>query len=224
MAIIKRKPTQRSLNALETKNRLFQTALSLFAQYGYSKVTVEDITRCAGLSKGTFYSYFPTKESVLLEQFSMIDAQYELAFHNVPEATSAVDRVLLLIRTMCNYCVDVVGVSPLQVVYANQITAPETIQILNNSERVVYRILRDIAERGKANGEFPAEMTNEYFAEVMMRFARGLIYDWCMYNGSFNLAEEGPRHFEAILYLFCLAAKDTSSHRPVWHYLNIATE
>lgn len=220
MAIIEKPPTQRMLNTVETKKRLFETALSLFSQYGYNKVTVEDITRVAGFSKGTFYSYFQTKEHVLLEQFSMIDAQYEEAFRDVTEEMSAPDQVLLLIQTMCRYCADVVGVAPLQVVYSNQITSPDTIQILNNSDRVVYRILRGIAPLGRSSGAFPADITDDYFAEIIMRFARGVIFDWCMYNGSFDLEAEGLQYFEAILYLFHLAAKDDAPKRPTWCYLN----
>ncbi len=65
----KKRITQRALNALDTKKRIQKTALSLFPKYGYDNVTVDEITKKAGVSKGTFYTHFETKESVLVEQF-----------------------------------------------------------------------------------------------------------------------------------------------------------
>lgn len=208
MAILEKKPTQRKLNAMETKEKIFQTALALFSQYGFNKVTVEDITRHAGFSKGTFYAYFPSKESVLLEQFRMIDAHYEQVFKTVPKTTSGSERIMILIKAMCEYCINIVGVAPLQIIYANQITSPDTIQILNGKDRTVYRIMSESIELGKAAGEFPRRVETDELTEFMMRSVRGLFYDWCMYNSSFNLETEGIKYFSNILYLLDLAAKE----------------
>ena len=49
----------------ETRQRLFDAALKLFAERGYLETTVEDITEAADVGKGTFFNYFPTKEHVL---------------------------------------------------------------------------------------------------------------------------------------------------------------
>lgn len=47
------------------RDRLYDAALSLFRQQGYEQTTVDQITRQAGLAKGTFFNYFPTKDAVL---------------------------------------------------------------------------------------------------------------------------------------------------------------
>lgn len=41
------------------------TALELFSSVGYEKTMITDIVRKAGVAKGTFFYYFPTKEAVL---------------------------------------------------------------------------------------------------------------------------------------------------------------
>jgi AcrR family transcriptional regulator len=38
----------------------------LLARYGYSKMTVDDIARAAGIGKGSVYLHFPSKEAVVL--------------------------------------------------------------------------------------------------------------------------------------------------------------
>src|ERR1700721_3046046 len=56
---------RRERRRLETRERLYRSALELFAERGYLETTVEDITEAADVGKGTFFNYFPTKEHVL---------------------------------------------------------------------------------------------------------------------------------------------------------------
>ena len=42
-----------------------RAALHLFGERGYDATTVQDITSAAGVSKGTFFNYFDTKEAIL---------------------------------------------------------------------------------------------------------------------------------------------------------------
>jgi AcrR family transcriptional regulator len=56
---------RRQRRAAETRLRLFRCALQLFAERGFSDVTVEDITEAADVGKGTFFNYFESKDHVL---------------------------------------------------------------------------------------------------------------------------------------------------------------
>jgi len=49
----------------ETKRRIFVAALQLFHDKGFEHTTVDEITERADVAKGTFFNYFPRKESVL---------------------------------------------------------------------------------------------------------------------------------------------------------------
>src|SRR4051812_9565928 len=51
----------------ETRRSLVQAAMALWRANGYSRTTVADICRAAGVSKALFYFYFPRKEDVLFE-------------------------------------------------------------------------------------------------------------------------------------------------------------
>ena len=57
--------SKREQGKLERKERLYEAALNLFRGQGYEMTTVDQITRQAGLAKGTFFNYFPTKDAVL---------------------------------------------------------------------------------------------------------------------------------------------------------------
>jgi AcrR family transcriptional regulator len=46
------------------RERLLESAKTLFSQKGYYATSVEDIVASAGLSKGAFYFYFKSKEEL----------------------------------------------------------------------------------------------------------------------------------------------------------------
>jgi AcrR family transcriptional regulator len=52
----------------KTRAAIKKHALRLFRRRGYANTTVEDIAAAAEISPSTFFRYFPTKESVLLDE------------------------------------------------------------------------------------------------------------------------------------------------------------
>jgi AcrR family transcriptional regulator len=58
--------SRRERRSAEIRERLFRSALQLFAQKGFAETTVEDITEAADVGKGTFFNYFPSKDHILL--------------------------------------------------------------------------------------------------------------------------------------------------------------
>jgi AcrR family transcriptional regulator len=61
-----RRDGRRERRSAETRERLFRSALDLFARKGFTETTVEDITEAADVGKGTFFNYFPSKDHILL--------------------------------------------------------------------------------------------------------------------------------------------------------------
>src|SRR5258705_11889986 len=61
----------------ERPNELLEAALRIFAERGYSKTRLEDIAAAVGVTKGTIYHYFETKEDLLRQA---IDHYHEWVF------------------------------------------------------------------------------------------------------------------------------------------------
>ena len=188
MAIGERKPTMRDIAAFKTKKKIFDTAITLFTQHGFEKTTVDDITKFAGVSKGNFYTHFPSKESVLVEQFRQIDNFYAAALKTIDSTMSASDYLILFFDTMCDYCMNVCGVNVMKVVYMNQIGLGEKKRILIDSEnREIYAKLRSIVDYGIESGSFKTKMDREALVELLASMARGLIFNWCLFDGDKDL-------------------------------------
>lgn len=56
-----------SAKGLRTRQRLIEAAEDVFAEYGWEEASIVKITEAAGVSQGTFYRYFLSKQAVFDE-------------------------------------------------------------------------------------------------------------------------------------------------------------
>lgn len=64
-------------------------ALDVFEERGYDTTTVDDLCTAAGISRTTFFRYFPTKEDVLMRDFDGLGETIRDALASRPEDESA---------------------------------------------------------------------------------------------------------------------------------------
>jgi AcrR family transcriptional regulator len=65
-----RRPRRRTrLSTDQVRSSLYNSALSRFRDQGYDATSVSELTRAAGVAKGTFFNHFPTKEHILASWF-----------------------------------------------------------------------------------------------------------------------------------------------------------
>lgn len=83
--------------ATETRRRILDTALQLFASKGYEHTTMRDIATLAGCSLGLTYRYFASKEDLALELYRWLVIQLEQQTQALPVAPLA-DRFDQLMR------------------------------------------------------------------------------------------------------------------------------
>lgn len=70
----------------EIKDRILSQAEQLFLQFGYSKVTMDEIAASLGMSKKTLYKFFPGKEALVKEMITTmkcsIDDHIDFVWNN----------------------------------------------------------------------------------------------------------------------------------------------
>jgi AcrR family transcriptional regulator len=59
----------RVVDKKEKKDQIIEAAIREFAGKGFSRTTINDIAKAAGIGKGTVYEYFSNKEEIVLETF-----------------------------------------------------------------------------------------------------------------------------------------------------------
>jgi AcrR family transcriptional regulator len=77
-----------------THDALRQAALKSFARKGFANVTVTELAREAGVTERTFFRHFPTKESVLFQDYESQLEWLAEALAQRPPSESLFDAVL----------------------------------------------------------------------------------------------------------------------------------
>src|ERR1700738_3853238 len=80
----------------ESKAKLLDAALMVIRAKGYSATTVDDVCRTAGLTKGSFFHHFESKQDLALEAARHFSSQAEGLFAAAPYRAlpDPVDRLL----------------------------------------------------------------------------------------------------------------------------------
>ncbi|MCB9780807.1 MAG: TetR/AcrR family transcriptional regulator [Alphaproteobacteria bacterium] len=76
--------TAREQQRLETRRKVYEAAVDVFKRDGVQECRIEDIATLAGVSRGTFYFHFPTKDAVLLEFLGESESDFVDAVDSLP--------------------------------------------------------------------------------------------------------------------------------------------
>jgi AcrR family transcriptional regulator len=84
---------------LNSRERLLETAISMFAAKGYAGTSVRKIVENAGVSKPVLYYYFQSKEGLFLAILAMAENMQQQVLSAVLKSEGSVlDRLLILYR------------------------------------------------------------------------------------------------------------------------------
>ncbi len=70
------RPRGMTAQGIETRNRLYTTAVRLIATRGWHETTLRDVATDAGVSVGLLYRYFPSKRAIVLALYDDLSAAY----------------------------------------------------------------------------------------------------------------------------------------------------
>ena len=82
----------------ETRSRILEAAVNVFASKGYHDTKVDDIVSQSQTSKGSFYFYFPSKQDIfmaLVDTFAdLLESRLHERLSTEPSGTARVDAAL----------------------------------------------------------------------------------------------------------------------------------
>lgn len=85
-----------------TRRHIVGVAALAFAENGYNGVSLNDIVRDTGLTKGAFYFHFPSKEALALEVFGTKQLEWQAAIIDVMQPhPRAIDRLNAMLDCGC---------------------------------------------------------------------------------------------------------------------------
>lgn len=193
----------RKIKACETKNKIYQCANQLFREYGFEKVSVDSIVERAGISKGTFYVHFDSKDALvtalITEHVNKLDFDYKCFSESFPAETAKTDILISLVKRITDHITCSIGYDLIKIAYRIQIDRTINTNIILDSNRDIYRTFRDLIEQGIQRGEFRTGISADTIANHFVMALRGLTYEWCIRYPDFDLKAESLKHFDILL-------------------------
>lgn len=83
---------------ITTRQKIVAAAKNLFSTHGYSETTINDIITAVGITKGAFYHYFKSKETICTEIIDDIRNDYQNIFEALPKNANPLEKLKAAIR------------------------------------------------------------------------------------------------------------------------------
>lgn len=164
----------------ETKERIFRAAKHILQKKGYEELSIKNICEEAGVSNGSFYHHFKTKDDLLsyyIEEQPSINPDLLDMPNSVEEAKIAVIRVYL---NYVEYCEEL-GVEFMSGYYdpKNQALNP-----VSRTERP-YPIVtvQNYIEKAIVAGVVHLNVELEEFTTDIRMIVIGNVFEWCLRKG-----------------------------------------
>jgi AcrR family transcriptional regulator len=149
-------PSKRERQREERRRQILNAALTVFSQKGYHATNVSDVAAQAGVSQGTIYWYFESKDELfqaaLLSTFMDIE---EETLGSLAAYPTAADKIRALAESMVRLADVAEGLFMLFLGYwASSDRREESAQIWIDLLKQYEEVLVAIIEEGIGNGEF----------------------------------------------------------------------
>lgn len=198
-----KKNSRTKAQGIETKMQIYRCAQELFRQNDYNDISVNTITKMAGVSKGTFYVHFESKDALYIDIITHfvehLDAQYGQFLETLPPEMSSYDRMLELVKIIIDLMVTQVGYENLKTLYKLQISKTVSTEVVTGYNRKLYSLFEQVLERGILQGEFISELTLEDLTRHFVMAIRGITYEWCIRKLNFDFRQEVYMHIRLLL-------------------------
>ena len=170
-----------------TQKALYDAASTLMHDYGYDYLTVQNICKLAGVTTGAFYHHFHSKDDILC---LFLNKGYEAFIENrnvcLPEDPLARLTELCVLYAAHNESNGVEFVSNYYSTKNKSLNtiglSPEDMYVSSN-----YRARYDSLIAARETGQIPADTDCVSLNEDICSLTKGIIFDWCLSNGGFDL-------------------------------------
>lgn len=166
------------------KDKLLVAGVQLVVEKGFNKISVEDITKTAGVAKGSFYTYFKRKED-LIQEINRNATNQLMEVVNNSNSSDLEDKLqLYVVRFVSN-----VQENDIQVCrqwLCNMINSPDIVdekdkEKLERDCKDLRNLLKEEISAGRLKKKTPVALV----ANLLMCQIYGMLTCWCISDGTF---------------------------------------
>jgi AcrR family transcriptional regulator len=160
----------------ETRQRIFDSGIALFATRGYDSTTMEQIGERADVSRATVFNYFARKEDIVFEWFGRLRAEFAKALAQDDQHTAdSTSRLRRAFRVLADLYEDDPATGRAMVRAWQRAGGP-----LLADESDAPRLLADTVRAGQRAGDIPPGVDPDRAALILFDAYLGVLYRWVL--------------------------------------------
>ncbi|UCF84845.1 MAG: TetR/AcrR family transcriptional regulator [Desulfobacteraceae bacterium] len=184
------------------KDRIINSAKKLFAEQGYLKTTVMDISKQAGLSEAALYEYFQGKEDLLL---TIPHLWVSELIEDLEDQLFGVEGAFNRLRKYLWWNMRRIEQAPLdaKIVYLFLKTNANFLNTeVYTNVKTLYSYLLDIFEEGRKTGEMKKDLNPFLARDIVVGTMDHIVTRWLLKDMSYSLFENLEDTFELLVDAF----------------------
>jgi TetR/AcrR family transcriptional repressor of nem operon len=205
----------RQPRAERTRTQILETAALAFAERGFDAVSLNELIRASGVTKGAFYFHFASKDELALATFRTKQQELIalLRADGPSETAGAEDRIASLLRRRAQLLRDNPSLGCVARLGSELNVRSEPGSAYASFQDVALELIAGIVDHGRRTREFRADLDPEATARAIFAWILGLDTLSLLSSRGRDLAS---RSEEALaLLLPALRARDRPRRQPV---------
>ncbi len=202
---MKQADSKRRRQAMETREKIFNTAVSLVEEKGINGFTIDDIQERTGFSRGLFYNYFRSINDIISEIVGVNECQYQTIKEEYLTDTRGIEKILLFIQYIAVLHSAPEQKDSLRIHYTNLLKNERLSKLVLDKNRSIYVVLLEALQESKADGKLAEGTDLDQAASDIGVILRGIILQYLLSfdANSYDIATQAARLTASYLSGIC---------------------
>ena len=118
----------------------------------------------------------------------LFDEKYEELMETIDKDMDSFDKLMYLNRELFKMVENRISLDLLARLYSSQLVTKGEKHLLDHN-RVYFKVLRQTVIEGQQRGQLVDDISVNEIVKVYAMCERALLYDWCICNGDYSLAQ-----------------------------------
>lgn len=175
----------------DVKEIIIRESIKLFLANGFTGTSVEEITKAAGIGKGTLYWYFKSKDEILQSIFRRWERDFVDA---LAEAVSECDGNFVAKYKVFHKVATEFARDKRELALASNALLNEIVGTNTESEKLVKaiyekyrRVVEKMLEDGKGDGLVRPELDSKLYSHIIVACHTGMLVQWFVSGDSLDV-------------------------------------
>lgn len=181
--------------AAQTKSNIIRVALNLIQKKGYHNMSIRQLCLEAGISTGAFYHHFSSKDEMINKGFALYDEALDLLLQRY-QFNDPVEDIKFILLHQTKYVMEE-SANLTKELYIAQLSTDVKYSV--KPARKYYQTIEELVEKAVQNDMIHNDMTVHELTSFLIRINRGVIFDWCLNDYSYDLMKQAEKDLQFVL-------------------------